>query len=206
MKALKLTFLFIALAFTASAQPGVMGGFNVDNYQYKLNGVTYDRSATPGFNLGLFYRGWLGRHGVVEPSLLFTRKGAVNNSAVLPVDYYKSRLDYVQFSLPFMFREYLAREVDFTIGGGPFASVLAHADAVTHYQNGEDVRGNYAIGTSSPDDFRPFDAGLRFQSGIRFGQVNLSMAYDLGLADVAPQNNVEIRTRAFSMNLGIMFW
>ena len=206
MKSLKLTFLFMAFALTASAQPGVTGGFNVDNYQFKVNGIQQDRSATPGFNLGLFYRGWLGRHGVIEPSLLFTRKGAVNTNAAFPVDYYKTRLDYIQFAVPIMFREYLARDVDFTIGGGPFAAVLAHADAVTHYENGDDVRGNYAIGSDNPDDFRPLDAGLRFQTGIRFNQVNLNMAYDLGLADVAPQNNVEIRTRAFSMNLGIMFW
>lgn len=206
MKALKLTFFFLALAFTASAQPGIVGGLNVDNYQYKINGVQQDRNATLGFNLGLFYRGWLGRHGVVEPTLQFTRKGAVNSNTVFPVDYFRTRLDYVQFSLPFMFREYLARDVDFTIGGGPFASVLAHSDAITYYQNGDAVRGDYRIGSSSQDDFRALDAGLRFQTGLRFSRVNLSMAYDLGLADVAPQNNVEIRTRAFSLNLGIMFW
>jgi hypothetical protein len=50
------------------------------------------------------------------------------------------------------------------------------------------------------------DAGLRFQTGVRLGQINLGMAYDLGLADIAPQNNEEIRTRAFSLNLGVFFW
>jgi hypothetical protein len=206
MKALKLTILFVACSFLAEAQLGIQGGYNVNNYQYKINGLQQDRVATSGFNVGLFYRGWLGPYGVVEPSLLFTRKGAVNTNAFFPIDHYKTRLDYIQFSLPFMFRAPLYRGMDFTIGGGPFASVLAHADAVAHYENGRNISEDYSIGVGDPNDFKPMDAGLRFQTGLRISRVNLSMAYDLGLADIAPQNNEEIRTRAFSINLGLFFW
>lgn len=207
MKALKLTILFAAITLSAAAQPGIMGGWNANNYQYKINGIQNDRTATSGFNVGLFYRGWMGYNGVIEPTLQFSRKGAMNTNTVFPVDNYKLRLDYVQFSLPFMFRGDIGRDADFTIGGGPFASVLAHASARTQYQNGDyAVDDNYRIGSGDPDDFRPLDAGLRFQTGLRFGQVSLSAAYDLGLADIAPQNNEEIRTRTFSLNLGFMFW
>jgi hypothetical protein len=206
MKALQLTILFMAFAIFANAQPGVQGGWNVNNYQYKINGLQNDRAAVSGFNVGMFYRGWLGPYGVVEPSLLFSRKGAMNNHTLFPVDNYRVRLDYVQLSLPFMFRGYIDRDIDFTIGGGPFASVLAHADAITQYNDGRNIRDDYSIGTGTPDDFKPLDAGLRFQTGVRLGQINLSMAYDLGLADIAPQNNEEIRTRTFSLNLGVFFW
>lgn len=206
MKSMKLTILFAVLAFAAVAQPGVQGGWNVNNYQYKINGIQNDRTATSGFNAGFFYRGWLGYFGVVEPSLSFTRKGAMNTNTVYPVDNYKVRLDYIQLSVPFMFRAPVDRNVDFTIGGGPYASVLAHASSKTEYQNGDRIDNNYSIGNGTPDDFTPLDAGLRFQSGLRLGQVNLSAAYDLGLADIAPQNNEEIHTRSFSLNLGFFFW
>src|SRR4051794_10071686 len=100
MKALRLTILFAALALGAAAQPGIMGGWNINNYQYKINGIQNDRTATSGFNAGLFYRGWLGYNGVIEPTLQFSRKGAMNTNTAFPVNNYKLRLDYVQFSLP----------------------------------------------------------------------------------------------------------
>jgi hypothetical protein len=206
MKALKLTLIFMVCALAANAQLGIQAGWNVNNYQFKVNGMQHDRVATSGFNAGLFYRGWMGHHGVIEPSLLFSRKGALNNEPEFLVDQSRARLDYVQASLPFMYRGRIDRNMDFTIGGGPFAAVLADADVITQYANGTRVVEDYRIGNGAGNDFKPFDAGLRFQTGLRISRVNLSMAYDLGLADIAPQHNAEIRTRAFSLNLGLFLW
>ncbi len=206
MKTITLTILLSALAIIAGAQLGIQGGLNVNNYQYKINGLQHDRVAAAGFNLGMMYRGHLGYHGVIEPSLMFTRKGAINTQTVFPIDHHRTRLDYVQLAVPIMYRGFITRNVDFTLGGGPFAAVLAHADAITHFDDGTNLGGDYSIGNRNPDDFKPFDAGLRFQTGVRIHQVSLSMAYDLGLADIAPQPNEEIRTRAFSMNVGFFFW
>ena len=207
MKALKLTILLLACGFMAKAQPGIMAGWNLNNYQYQLNGVQQGRGSTPGFNIGMFYRGSLDRSFVVEPSLAFTRKGAMNTYTAFPIDYYHTRLDYVQLSVPFMYRAWIDRGMDFTIGAGPFVSVLTHADVITHYANGDQTKGEYAIGTANPNDFKPMDAGLRFGAGLRFARtIYLSANYDLGLADVAPQANTEIRTRTLSLNLGLMFW
>jgi hypothetical protein len=190
----------------ANAQLGIQGGLNVNNYQYKINGVQNDRVATPGFNVGMFYRGRLAPHAVIEPSLLFSRKGAINRDVIFPVDHYRTRLDYVQASLPFMYRGIIGRGMDFTIGGGPFAAALVHADAIAHYDNGRNISEDYVIGNDAPDDFKPFDAGLRFQTGLKIRRINFSMAYDLGLADIAPQNNQEIKTRAFLLDLGFFLW
>jgi len=206
MKALTLTCIFMAFAGLANAQLGIQGGLNINNYQYKINGYRQDRVATPGFNIGMFYRARLAPHAVIEPSLAFSRKGALNTDVAFPVDRYHTRLDYVQASAPFMYRGIIGRGMDFTIGGGPFAAVLAHADAVAHYQNGQHVSEDYVIGNDRPDDFKPLDAGLRFQTGLRIRRMNISMAYDLGLADIAPQNNQEINTRAFLLDLGFFLW
>jgi hypothetical protein len=159
----------------------------------------------------MFYRLPLGYHRnspfIVEPALQYTRKGAINTNTAFPIDHYRTRLDYIQLTLPFMYRAYIDRGMDFTIGAGPFAGVLANADVVTVYANGEQTKGEYSIGTGNPNDFKPMDAGLRFGAGLRFARViNLSATYDLGLADIAPQASDEIRTRTFALNLGIMFW
>lgn len=196
-------FLFPAAAF---AQPGITGGFNTSTYKYQYNGTTNGRSAFMGFNAGMFYRGSLDRNVIIEPSLLFTRKGARNNNTPIPVDYTKNRLDYIQLNVPVMYRGWVSRHADFTIGGGPYAALLAHADVRTHYLSGDQVLDDYSIGTERFDDFKPLDAGLRFGAGFRYDKVNISMAYDLGLADIAPQGNTEIRNRTFSVNMGFLFW
>jgi hypothetical protein len=207
MKALRLTIVFVACGLMASAQTGITGGWNLNTYQYRLNGVQYGRSSTAGFNIGMFYRASLDRSVIIEPTLLFTRKGGVNASTPYPIDYNKTRLDYIELGLPIMYRAWIDRGMDFSIGAGPYLGLLAHADAITQYANGDQIRGEYTVGSGNPNDFKPLDAGLRFAAGLRFGRtICLSAAYDLGLADIAPAANEEFRTRTFSLNLGFMFW
>lgn len=208
MKSLRLCIAISALlpALVSQAQPGITGGFNTSTYKYQVNGITNGRSAYVGFNAGMFYRASLAKHAIIEPSLAFSRKGARNNNTPFPVDYTKIRLDYVQLNVPFMYRGWVNRNVDFTIGGGPYAAVLANAAIRTHYRGGDQDLSDGSIGSDRSNDFKPMDAGLRFGAGFRFDQVNISMAYDLGLADIAPQGNTEIRNRTFSVNMGFMFW
>lgn len=207
MKALKLTILSIFIAAATNAQVGIQAGWNLNNLKYQLNGVEFDRSSTPGFNAGMFYRLPLSRHFVVEPALQYSRKGAMNTLPAGPVDYHKVRLDYIQAMLPFMYRYKVDRGMDFTLGAGPFLGILANADVITRYTNGTRTTSEYPIGNDNPGGFRSLDGGLRFTGGIRFARhINLSAAYDLGLADISPQANEEIRTRTFSINLGFMFW
>lgn len=207
MKFLRLTIALLCCGLAASAQTGITGGWNLNNYQYKTSGVQYDRSSSTGFNVGMFYRATLNRSFIVEPTLLYTRKGGMNASTPFPIDYYKSRLDYIELALPFMYRGWIDRGMDFSIGAGPYLGLLAHADAITHYASGEKTKDDYAIGTGNPNDLKPLDGGLRFAAGLRFARnVYLSAAYDLGLADVAAPANEEIRTRTLSLNLGFMFW
>jgi hypothetical protein len=197
---------FILPASAIQAQPGITGGFNTSTYKYTVNDNISGRSAYPAFNAGLFYRGSIARHAIIEPSLLFTRKGARNNNTPFPADYTKNRLDYIQLNVPLMYRGWISRHSDFTVGGGPYAALLANASVRTQYRNGDQDLYDYSVGTDNRDDFKPLDAGLRFGAGFRYDQVNVSIAYDLGLADIAPQNNISIRNRSFSVNLGFMFW
>lgn len=197
----------VAFSFSAvNAQPGITGGLNTSTYRYEYRGFNEGRSAYIGFNAGMFYRVDLAKHAIIEPSVMFSRKGARNNNTPFPVDYTKIRLDYVQLNVPFMYRGWINRDVDFTIGGGPYAAVLANAAIRTHYRTGDQDLSDASIGGDRRDDFKPMDAGLRFGAGFRFDQVNISMAYDLGLADIAPQGDTEIRNRTFSVNMGFMFW
>ncbi len=193
-------------ALSTSAQPGITGGFNTSTYTYRVNETISGRSSYPAFNAGLFYRGSIARHAVIEPSIMFTRKGARNSNTPFPIDYIKNRLDYIQLNVPVMYRGWVSRHADFTVGGGPYAALLANASSRSHLRNGDIVVEDFSIGGDRRDDFRPLDAGLRFGAGFRYDQVNVGIAYDLGLADIAPQDNIAIRNRTFSVNLGFMFW
>ena len=204
-KAVILSILAACCSLGAAAQVGITGGWNMNNYRYESRGVQHSRSSVSGFNIGLFYRVPLSRHFIVEPVLLFSRKGAQNNNTAFPVDYYRNRLDYVELAVPFMYRAPIDRRMDFSIGAGPYAALLAHADVLTNYSNSDRRRDESSIGSGNPDDFSAADAGLRFGAGLRFARsIMLSASYDLGLADIAPQASDEIRTRTFSLNLGFV--
>ncbi len=212
MKRLFFFLIFISCAGAARGQAGIQLGWNVAGQRFTYDGKAESRSAKMGLNAGIVYRFWSMSRVVMEPSLIFTRKGARDNdpvprfqTTVFNNDYEQIRMDYLQASLPILYRQPLTIFTDATIGGGPFVSYLTGAKQRIGLVNGSEASVFPRVGSREEDHIRRLDAGLRFAGGLHVGRWNLSLTYDLGLANISPREGEKVRTRTFGLNLVLYF-
>lgn len=207
---MKHSFLGLALllsALVSTAQPAVQTGLNLASYRYTFDGSYSERDLVIGLNAGVLYRLRLPGRLALEPSLLYSRKGArriTDNTAA--IDYIKVKLDYIQLSLPLLYRIGFTRHLDFNFGGGPYAAYLLSAASRTHFYVGDDEQTKLKIGSDgAAHDFRQGDAGLRLMAGAHLRKLYFYLSYDLGLVNVTPRQSETIRTRCFGANLALFF-
>ena len=206
MKLVNAVLLILLCATEVYAQPGAQIGYNVANGRVTYKGERLDRSAVFTLSGGFLYRLPVRKQLLVEPALLFCRKGFRETELITigkQVDYAQTRLDYVQALLPVLYKRSLNPEIDLTIGGGLFVGCLVHATQRVHYVDGTDEIFGYHIGNGNKDGYTRIDAGLHGAAGVRIGRCNLSACYDLGMTDISPLDD-KVVTRVFSVNIGLL--
>jgi len=190
----------------AKAQFGIMGGLNISKYKY-----TSDRKELLSFNAGIVYRQKLAGSLYVQPQLEYSVKGAVKypdidlNNDILK---YTNRLNYAELSLPFI----VSPEIDpegifkFDFGVGPYIANLLKGTYTAETYEGAKSKGDYKIGSTNTDDFKPLDAGLTFMAGTHFWNVNCIIQYDLGMMNTNPvQSAPTLKMRSFAFSAIIYF-
>ncbi len=203
--------LFLALSFItfkSYSQAGMQIGLNATNYKLVQAGMHEKRSTKIGLNAGLLYR-TPGKHFCLQPTLLYTQKGAINNDwniNATNVDHYKNRLNYLELSVPVLLKMPVnGPKNTFDIGVGPYLGKLLSAVSKIYYLDGTKKNSKFKIGTAQTDDFKPIDVGLSIYMGVRIHHFYMNMVYDLGLSNVDPITNQSIKNRCFSFNMGALF-
>ena len=212
MKNLFLLAAFITVTLTAGAQNlAVFGGINLSNYKYKLNGTKLDRNNVFGFHLGLMSDVKLGGSKDlsfgVQPSLIYTGKGAENTNVGISNLKSVNRLNYVQLTLPvsYFFGDIKGSKDDAVIYGGVGPYV---AYAISGKQKLEDLDGNitktkFDMGNNAGDDFRSTDMGLSITGGAKIIGLVFHVQYDLGLKNINPEAyNGTIKNRNLMLSIG----
>ncbi|HVX52635.1 MAG TPA: porin family protein [Chitinophagaceae bacterium] len=191
---------------TCPAQFGITGGVNFAKYDY-----VSDRKPLISWNAGLVYRaGHENSMLAVQTQLTYTGKGAIKYPDIDPnndILKYTNHINYVEFSMPFLFTPKLDEDfIRFDLGVGPYAAMITKATSTGETYEGDASTYDFKIGSSSSDDFKPFDAGLTFIAGTRVGKINFNVQYDLGLVNVNPVTSAPpIKMRAFMFNTIIYF-
>lgn len=208
MKQTALLFILaVSLTTHSLAQVGMQVGCNLTNYRYVKSGTHLKRSMAASYNFALMFRTPT-RHVSVQPTLLYTRKGAINNdnSANYNISKYKNKLEYLEFSAPVILKAELeGKKNTFDIGVGPYVAKLLSAKSKIEYLYDSSRTTSFKIGDAKTDDFKPIDYGLSFYMGIKVTHFQMNMGYDLGLANVDPKANESIKNRCFSFNIGVFF-
>jgi Outer membrane protein beta-barrel domain len=208
----QLIFL-LALTLIVSKGYGQLGlqlGWNTTSYHYVSSGLHEKRGLKWGVNAGLLYR-TPGKIVCLQPSLLYTQKGAINNNAgasyTTDVDHYKNRLNYLELTIPIILKVPIAgKKNSFDIGAGPYLGRLISAKSKIYYLDGTDRITKFKIGTNdSTDDFKPMDIGISLYMGARIEHFFMSMGYDIGLANAGAAKNETIKNGCFSLNIGVLF-
>ncbi|MFW5822355.1 MAG: porin family protein [Tangfeifania sp.] len=180
-------FLFLFLIFTSvsiytfgqSSGFGLKGGLNLSNMTVEGND---DSNLKAGFHLGVFNKIGITESFSIQPELLYSAKGFLNNydNSAIADGETKFNLNYIDLPVKLVFN--LSRDFEFQLG--PYFSYLAGANVDTDAQ----VLEFFNIDSTDElnrENFNAFEAGLTGGLGFTIDPLVFGFNYNLGLTQVA---------------------
>jgi hypothetical protein len=158
-------------------------------------------SADYGYRIGLAVGGFvalpLGSRLTIQPEGLFNQRGAKAGEEGLES---KIALDYID--VPVLVKYAITRggSRSFFVFGGPSAAFKVRSRATATF-------GDTTIDLDADDDIESFEFGVVAGGGVDFGKWSIDGRYSLGLSNLnkEPEDDVTIKSRAFSVLAGIRF-
>ncbi len=231
MKKILLSVCFAVGALTCFAQSdnppvsfGIKGGVNFSTLQQSASGSS---STTASGSLTTFHAGVFADFRVsdafsVQPQLLYTGKGGSNKDNESADGF--SASDNVKLSLYYLHLPVYALyhapvgDNDFFIGAGPFISyglsgnekgsisisdIQTESGSTTETQN---INQKVDFGSSDSTGVKRTDFGASVMAGFKLKNGFLiSASYDLGLSNISPTADADVKTRVFSISVGYSF-
>lgn len=199
----------LLLAVNVSAQtPSVFlkGGLNIANISTTDNGSIEDANSLASFHVGLMADLPLGKLIAIQPSLLFTGKGAKTQSgSPSDANYFKATSNpyYVELPVNLVFKIPLASDNSSVfLGAGPYVAMgVAGKNKVEGKILGVSFNDESSIDFSNDDPatgteegaglgiMRRFDWGLNGTAGLQLNKFLLSVNYGWGLAKLQSGSN-----------------
>jgi hypothetical protein len=234
MKKLLLITFLLAGSLTTFAQVyqddspvsfGIKGGVNLATLQQSTSGS--NSSSTTGsltsFHAGVFADFKFGDSFSIQPSLLYTGKGATEKENESNPEYsinsnVRLTLNYLELPVYALYHTPVG-DNDFFIGAGPFVGYGlsgkekgSESESITEDNDTQSastsVDQNVKFGSDSSSDVKRIDYGISAMAGFKFSMGFLvSVYYDLGLANIDPDSSDDskIRTRVAGLSVGYSF-
>lgn len=190
------SFISVSLYAQDPVRIGIRLGGSFASQQFQSDGLvdfSFDPESRLGYEAGLVIDAPVGQKFTFQPSLLVSQKGyRFEEDNVLGRVDLESRPLYIQVPLPFMLRS-VPGPIRFMIGAGPYVAygisgnveykgdVLDLAD----FFNAGDINW----GDTIEDNYRPFDAGAIFTTGVEVSGLQLLVSYEYGMVNILPQGN-----------------
>jgi hypothetical protein len=208
---LKLFIVVLMLGWSANSIAqvtfGVRAGFNLSTLLAKNDQTNYgdenNFKMKAGFNVGPTLECPISEMFSFETALLLSTLG-VNSEYDYGEGNVKESLSLLYLQIP------LTAKAAFDVGGtklfgafGPYLGYGLSGKWKSDAYPDEDVKW----GTGTEDHFKRFDAGLHFGAGVLVKVIEISLTYDLGLANIASHTdggNKEMN-RVLALNLGYKF-
>jgi hypothetical protein len=205
---LLLTFISAAtLSFAQTIGVGIKGGLNLSSQSASDGGTTASSSTSTGFHVGGFVDVGLGSWSI-QPSLLYTTKGAKSDDSKLTLNYIEVPVD-VLYHIP-------VGVGNIFIGAGPYAAlgingkikgpIVVTATSGLSSSMATSVYESDVTYGSGPFDFKKLDYGINAMGGLKLANGLLfSVGYDFGLANVINDNNIKLKNNTFMVSVGFSF-
>jgi hypothetical protein len=206
-----LLMLMASQSVFAQARIGVKGGLNMASMLFEINGDPAfgdDLQALPGFNAGLIFDFPMGNLLSLESGLTVNQKGyhILQEGTLSSVDL---RTRNYFLDVPFMLKARLELGgIAAYLGAGPYVGFGLSGRTVGDFTVlGVPMSGDSDVvwGNESGADFKRFDYGAVLGAGIEIKQVLIGLSYGYGIANLAPQDNRDLRNRVLSLSLGYFF-
>lgn len=201
--------MIVQMAAAQDVRVGVRAGGNLANQQIEnealdLFNAAFESKNHLGWQAGLLVEVPLSRIVTLQPALLLNSKGFdyedANFFGNLEIE---SRPLYLNIPLPVLAYGAVQNWQVFAgvgpyIGFGIGGEIESSGDIV---QIGFANEGDIAWGEGEEDSYRVFDWGAVFTAGVEYRKFQLALAYELGLANIHPQDSEDNRifNRAFSL-------
>jgi hypothetical protein len=187
---------------------GIRAGFNLSTMLAKDDQTNYGDEMNfkmkPGFNVGPTLECPISEMFSFETALLLSTLG-VNSEYDYGEGNVKESLSLLYLQIP------LTAKAAFDLGGtklfgafGPYLGYGLSGKWKSDAYDDEDVKW----GTNKEEDhFKRFDAGLHFGAGVMVKVIEISLTYDLGLANIATDTGggTKEMNRVLALNLGYKF-
>ncbi len=224
----------VASAQDKAVSLGLRAGLNINSLFYSGSGEAAIRdalSSRAGYHVGVVVDCKAARNFYIQPGFYFTTRGArLEETGTETIEGYSCKysltakfgMNYLQIPVSLSYRFPIGRIVKIDVNAGPyFAAGLGgreKAEATVSY-NGEKVSASEScdiFGKSTADetrgDFKRFDAGLRFGTGVHIRKFSVGLIYDLGLANLlytgeehAWDKGMKLRNGSFQVSAGYNF-
>ena len=208
---LKLFIVVLMLGWSvnsfAQAIFGVKAGLNLSNMLAKDNDMNYSNEFNfkmkPGFNFGPTLELPINEQFSFETALLLSTLGTKaefdNGEGTT-----KGSINFLYLNLP------LTLKAKFDVGGtqlfgalGPYLGYGISGKSKVDGEPDQDIKW----GSGDNDDYKPFDFGLHFGAGVGIKALEISLTYELGLANMSiyTDNGYKEMNRVLAINLGYKF-
>lgn len=229
MKKIFLSICLVIGTLTCFAQSdsqikfGIVGGVSFSNLQETSSGSSGSVStgSLTTFHAGIFADFKAGDNFSVQPQLLYAGKGAADKENATSEGFGASenvKLNLYYLHLP-VYALYHApvNDNDFFIGVGPFISyglsghskgsiTVTETDGTQTSTQSHNVDEKVNFGGSDTSDVKRTDFGASAMVGFKFSNGFLiSARYDLGLSNIAPGTDADVKTRVFAVSVGYSF-
>jgi len=217
MKTKQISFVVALLfsAFLATGQEGgfgILAGVNLQNLNGEdPSGDRLENDLIFGFHGGVNYQIPLVPQFFIQPGLLFSTKGAKNESGGINTNY---RLSYIELPVNFVYKGMLGNGY-VMIGFGPYAAYGVGGKA--KFEGGpvtveSDVKFQSVVEAGDPIDvvyFKPLDVGGNIFAGYEMGSgIFFQFNTQLGMINISPEDKrfpgveSKIKNTGFGLSLG----
>ncbi len=212
-KLLILVALFLQSEFLPAQNFGIKGGMNLATMLSKDNDNRYSDnfSANSGIHFGFTFEFPLNDVVALSPEILLTNKGLkydfTEDDSNISSDI---KLYYIDVPVMLKTRYNWGNDKKIVGATGPYLGmgVSGQSQTTTEYQ-GERVceKKDVKWGSNKSDDFKKLDWGWSFAGGIQIEEVELSLSYDLGFANIAAnqENGTIARNRVVKISIAYQF-
>jgi hypothetical protein len=183
---------------------GIIGGVNFAKASETLTGSSYtvNTASVTSFMLGVFYS-YNFSNLSVQPAFLFTGKGGQitgnGTQTTFNIYYLEVPVDII-YHLP-------VPSGNFYFGAGPFIAFGVAGTQKFDNNSGNITSADISFGSDpNNDSIKLLDYGANFLAGIKFrGGFLLEVNYDLGVANVIPQNNLQQKNTVIGVTIGLAY-
>jgi hypothetical protein len=193
-------FLFVAASLQAQIKLGPVAGLNLSKMTLKSSGVGIDPKTLVGFHFGAMAEFPLSGSLVLQPAVLYSGKGSIYELDLFE-EVYELKFAPGFIEVPV----YAAYKFDLGSAKLFLKAGLYFAYGISGQVSDDEESYDICYGDGEDCDMKPLDFGLGFGAGVDLNGFIISLQYELGLANLAPVDDTEMKINVFGFSLAYLF-